>query len=48
MITSKLKHNMAESAGDQTDLHVNKLHICTQTVNIAHTVNAYTCRQYML
>ena len=48
MVTSALKHDMAVSAGDQTDLHIDKLHIHIQTVNIAQTVNAYNCRQYII
>ena len=42
MTTSTLEHDMAGSAGDQTDLHIRKLHIHIQTVNMAHTVNAFT------
>ena len=40
MITSTLEHTMAGSAGDRTNLHINKLHMHIQTVNIAQTVNA--------
>ena len=36
MITSKLIHDMAGSARDKTDLHIDKLHIHIHTVNIAY------------
>ena len=39
MITSTLEHDMAGSAGGQTDLHIDTLQIHIQTVNIAHIVN---------
>ena len=39
MITSTLKHNLAGSAGDQTGLHIDKLHVHIHTANIAHNVN---------
>ena len=39
MITSTLKHGMARSTGEQTDLCINKSQIHIQTANIVHTIN---------
>ena len=39
MITSKLEHDMAGSAGDQTDVYINNLIIHMEIVNIPYAVN---------